>query len=56
MRAYFMVLELKTANIKIAELETKIQDMKEEKREQYHGELLFTIILYPTSMDWYTYR
>ena len=42
--AYFMVLELQTANIKIADLETKIQGMEEEKKEQNHSELLFSIL------------
>ena len=47
MYAYFMVLELQTANIKIADLETKIQGMDKEKREHYHGRLLFTITTQP---------
>ena len=42
--AHFMVLELQTANIKIADLEKKIQGMAEKKRAQNHGELLFTIL------------
>ena len=51
MHVYLMVLELQTANVKIADLETKIQRMKEEKTELNHGKLLFTITLYPISMD-----
>ena len=51
MYAYFMVLELQTANIKIADLETKIQGMDEKKREKNHSELLFTIILYAIPMQ-----
>ena len=51
MHAYFLVLELQTADIKIADLETKIQKIEEEKREQDSSKVLFTIILYPILMD-----
>ena len=45
-----MILELDTANRKVADLETKNQRMEDEKIEKNHGELLFTIILYSISM------
>ena len=51
MHSFFVVLELQTANLKIADLETKIQKMEEEKREQDSSKFLFTITLYPISMD-----
>ena len=40
---YFVVL---AANRKVADLETKIEEIEKEKNEQNHGELLFTIILH----------
>ena len=39
---YFLVL---AANRKVADLETKIQEIEKEKKEQNHGELLITIPL-----------
>ena len=39
---YFLVL---ASNRKVAGLEFKIQEIEKEKREQNHGELLFTITL-----------
>ena len=46
-----MVLDLQTANKKLADLETKMEAIEEEKREQNHGELFFTIILYAIPMQ-----
>ena len=39
---YFLVI---AANRKVADLETKIQEIEKEKNEQNHGELLITILL-----------
>ena len=39
---YFLVL---ASNRKVADLETKIQEIEKEKKEQNHGELLITILL-----------
>ena len=39
---YFLVL---AANRKVADLDTKHQEMEKEKKEQNHGELLITILL-----------
>ena len=48
---YFVVL---AANRKVADLETKIQEMEKEKREQNHGELLIIIILCSIPLQSYT--
>ena len=44
MHTYFMVLELQTASKRVTDLETKIQRMGVQQKEQNQGELLFTII------------
>ena len=44
---YFLVL---AANMKVAHLETKIQEIKKEKKEQNQGEFLFTTILFSKSV------
>ena len=46
MNTYHIILELNTANGKVADLETKILRMKDKKIEQNRGELLFTSTLY----------
>ena len=48
---YFLVL---AANRKVADLETKIQEMEKEKREQNRGELLIIIILCSIPLQSYT--
>ena len=49
---YFLIL---AANRKVADLETKIEKIKEEKREQNNGELLITIKLYSIPKECCTY-
>ena len=42
------------ANRKVTDLETKIQEIEREKKEQNHGELLITIILCSMPLQSYT--
>ena len=49
-----MTFVILAANRKVADLETKIQEIEREKREQNNGELLITIILCLLPMDCHT--
>ena len=55
MHTYHIILELNTANRKVADLMTKIQRTEEENMEQNHGELLFIIMLYSIPLLSHTY-
>ena len=49
MRTYCTILGLKTANMKVADLETRIQRMEEKQTEQNSCELSFTNMIVSNS-------